>query len=54
MWLAVVYCTFFNSHFLSKYLTEPFSWGILLKFIFPLIHLITFDLSWLQLYMFFW
>ena len=35
----------------------PFSeitWSVLPKFIFPLVSLLTFDFSWLQLYIFFW
>lgn len=52
MWLGVCYCTFFNTKFLQTQMT--FTWDILPKFIFPLISLITFDMSWLQVYIFFW
>ena len=53
MWLSVTYCTYFNTRFLGYHLDE-ITWGMLPKFVFPLISLITHDLSWVQLYIFFW
>jgi len=53
MWLAVIYCTYLNTHFLALHINEV-TWAMVPKFIFPLLSLITFDLSWLQAYMFFW
>merc|ERR1712038_1012042 len=54
MWVSVIYCTYFNTSFLVPQLSEA-SWGQILKFIFPMVMLITgLDASWLQVYIFFW
>jgi len=53
LWAAVLYCTYFNTRFLARHLSE-ITWSVLPKFIFPLVSLLTFDFSWLQLYIFFW
>jgi len=54
MWLSVVYCTYFNTIFLSGQLEEQ-TWSQILKFIFPMVMIVTgLDASWLQLYIFFW
>lgn len=54
MWASVVYCTYFNTTFLSGQLEEQ-SWSQILKFVFPLVMIVTgLDASWLQLYIFFW
>lgn len=47
MWLSVCYCTFFNTAFLRLHIDE-ITWAMVPKFVFPLVSLITFDLSWLQ------
>ena len=53
MWLSVIYCTYFNLCFLWPQLSEA-SWGQIMKFIFPMVMLITgMDASWLQVYIFF-
>ena len=54
MWLSVIYCSYFNSSFLIPQLSEA-SWSQILRFIFPMVMLITgLDASWLQVYIFFW
>jgi len=54
MWVSVIYCTYFNTSFLVPQLSEA-SWGQILKFIFPMVMLMTgMDASWLQVYIFFW
>ena len=53
MWISVIYCTYFNLCFLWPQLSEA-SWGQIMKFIFPMVMLITgLDASWLQVYIFF-
>ena len=52
MWMGVTYCTYFNTLFLRTQMT--FEWSMLPKFICPLLSLLTHDLSWLQVYIFFW
>ncbi len=47
MWVSVMYCTFFNTRFLALHISEV-TWAMVPKFVFPLLSLITFDLSWLQ------
>lgn len=53
MWLAVGYCTYFNTRFLMLH-SDQLSWSALPKFIFPLVSLMTHDFSWMQMYIFFW
>jgi len=54
MWISVIYCSYFNTAFLLPQLSEA-SWGQILKFIFPMVMLISgLDASWLQVYIFFW
>ncbi len=54
MWISVIYCSYFNTTFLIPQLSEA-SWGQILKFIFPMVMLISgLDASWLQVYIFFW
>lgn len=53
MWVAVGYCTYFNTRFLALHLDE-LTWSVVPKFILPLMSLMTHDLSWVQLYIFFW
>ena len=40
MWVSVIYCSYFNTAFLVPQLSEA-SWGQILKFIFPMVMLIT-------------
>ncbi len=47
MWAAVLYCTYFNTRFLATHIDE-LTWAMVPKFVFPLMSLLTFDLSWLQ------
>lgn len=57
MWLGVSLCTYFNTYFVASHLgpITELTWGQMLKFVFPLVMLVTgLDLSWLQLYIFFW
>lgn len=54
MWLSVIYCSYFNTAFLVPQLSDA-SWSQILRFIFPMVMLITgLDASWLQVYIFFW
>jgi hypothetical protein len=54
MWVSVLYCTFFNAGFLSEQLSgQTMTWGLALKFVMPLVSLMTFDISWMQVYIFF-
>jgi len=54
MWLSVIYCSYSNTTFLVPQLSGA-SWSQILRFIFPMVMLITgLDASWLQVYIFFW
>merc|ERR1711976_144512 len=55
LWIGVGYCTYFNTMFLMQTMASTLTWTQLLKFLVPMIMLITgIDLSWMQLYIFFW
>jgi len=53
LWISVIYCTYFNTIFLSANI-QQINGLMLLKFAVPLMCLLFMDFSWLQLYVFFW